>query len=50
MRCRVLDCIENVNGYCLASSYIEIDENGECDSICVPTEEENTIQKSEDNL
>ena len=38
MRCRVLKCIENESGYCLCSSYVEIDENGECSCMCVPTE------------
>ena len=35
MRCEVLTCVHNENGYCLDSSYIEITKDGECDSICI---------------
>ena len=37
MRCEVLKCRENENGYCMASSYVTITADGECDSIDVPT-------------
>lgn len=40
MRCRVNKCIHNEDGYCYRESYVEIDENGECDEMCVPTETE----------
>ena len=39
MRCRVTKCIHNEDGYCYRESYVEIDENGECDEMCVPSEE-----------
>lgn len=33
MRCEAYSCINNDGeGYCCQSSYITIDENGECDS------------------
>ncbi len=35
MRCRVLNCRSNKDGYCMDSSYIEIDEDGECDCMLV---------------
>ena len=35
MRCRVTKCIHNEDGYCYRESYVEIDENGECDEMCV---------------
>ena len=34
MRCNCLKCINNDDGYCCAS--IEIDEDGECDSLLIP--------------
>lgn len=40
MRCRVLKCYENEDGCCMCSSYVEIDENGQCDRMYVPTESE----------
>jgi hypothetical protein len=39
MRCAVLGCIKNKNGYCLDSSYVQITKAGECDSILVIEEE-----------
>lgn len=39
MRCAVLGCIKNENGYCLDSSYVQITKDGECDSILVIEEE-----------
>lgn len=30
MHCAVLNCIENENGYCMCSSYVEIDADGCC--------------------
>ena len=33
MRCHCLKCVHNIDGFCECSSYIEIDKNGECDSI-----------------
>lgn len=33
VRCRVRNCIENDNGYCMCSSYVEIDEDGTCSEI-----------------
>lgn len=41
MRCRVYNCKENENGFCCCSSYVEINENGECDSMYVPAEADN---------
>ena len=38
MRCNCLKCINNDDGYCCAS--IEIDENGECDSMWILAVEE----------
>lgn len=40
MRCQVLNCVENENGYCMASSYVGIDETGQCDSIRIVVKEE----------
>ena len=37
MTCRVYNCLHNEDGYCHASSYIELDEDGCCDTIVVPT-------------
>lgn len=47
MRCRVLNCKENENGYCTCSSYVEIDEDGYCDSMFIPGEPED--DESEDD-
>lgn len=33
MLCDVLSCVNNVDGYCMCSSYVEIDETGECKEI-----------------
>lgn len=30
MRCAVKNCLSNEDGYCMDSSYVSIDENGEC--------------------
>jgi hypothetical protein len=38
MICRVYNCYENEDGCCMCSSYVEIDENGQCDHVWVPTE------------
>ena len=46
MRCGVLNCIENENGYCTASSYVGIDNNGCCDSIRIVTKD--TEEEKED--
>ena len=35
MRCNCLKCVHNIDGFCECSSYIEIDKNGECDSMCI---------------
>ena len=46
MRCAVLKCRENENGYCLSSSYVQIDETGCCSEICIMTktdEEDNDV-------
>ena len=40
MRCSCLKCVHNTDGYCECSSYIEIDENGECDSMWIIAEKE----------
>ena len=47
MRCGVLNCIENENGYCMASSYVGIDNNGCCDSIRIVTKEEGTEEEKD---
>lgn len=36
MRCNVKNCLENEGGYCMASSYVEIDRDGKCSLICTP--------------
>ena len=46
MRCAVLDCINNENGYCLDSSYVEIDENGCCDEMLVIAKHKNNEEES----
>lgn len=33
MRCEVDGCVNNDNGYCLCSSYVPINRDGECDSM-----------------
>lgn len=38
MRCSCLKCINNDDGYCYGS--IEIDENGECDSLLILADRE----------
>ena len=46
MRCAVLKCRENENGYCLSSSYVQIDETGSCSEmfiIDVPDKEANDV-------
>lgn len=40
MRCAVRNCLSNEDGYCIDSSYVSIDENGECDLIVIKEEEE----------
>ena len=40
MRCRVYKLYENEGGYCMCSSYVEIDDNGQCDRTYVPTQSE----------
>ncbi len=40
MRCAVRNCLSNEDGYCMDSSYVSIDENGECDLIVIREEEE----------
>ena len=40
MRCAVRNCLSNEDGYCIDSSYVSIDENGECDLIVIREEEE----------
>lgn len=40
MRCEVLKCRENEDGYCMASSYVTITANGECDMMDVPMTQE----------
>jgi hypothetical protein len=39
MRCAVLNCKENENGYCTCSSYVEIDETGSCTEMFILTKE-----------
>lgn len=36
MRCEVLKCRENENGYCMIDNYVTITADGECDSISIP--------------
>jgi hypothetical protein len=45
MRCAVLNCRENENGYCLSSSYVQIDETGSCSEmfIIAKSEEEDNV-------
>ena len=46
MRCRVYKCYENEDGCCMCSSYVEIDENGQCDRMYVPTESEESVEEN----
>ena len=39
MRCEVLKCRENENGYCMISNYVTITSAGECDSVDIPSSE-----------
>lgn len=39
MRCAVKNCLSNGEGYCIDSSYVSIDENGECDQMTIIEEE-----------
>ena len=40
MRCCVYKCRENECGYCKSPDYVEIDEDGICELMYVPTEGE----------
>lgn len=40
MRCAVKNCLSNEDGYCMDSSYVSIDENGECDQMTIIEAEE----------
>lgn len=40
MRCDCKKCISNEDGYCLDSSYVTIDENGECNQMVIIEAEE----------
>lgn len=45
MTCECLKCINNDgNGYCLDSSYITITADGECDSMCIPSCDEDKTE------
>lgn len=41
MPCDVLRCVNNADGYCMCSSYVEIDETGCCREINIKGGEEN---------
>lgn len=41
MRCDVLRCVSNDDGYCLCDSYVEIDENGCCSEMNIKGGEKN---------
>lgn len=41
MLCDVLRCVNNADGYCMYSSYVEIDETGCCREINIEDGEEN---------
>lgn len=41
MRCDVRKCLSNEDGYCMDSSYVSIDKNGECSQIEIIEKEEN---------
>lgn len=45
MRCRVLKCRENEDGCCMCSSYVEIDENGQCDCMRVRSEDKEELEQ-----
>lgn len=40
MRCDVRNCLSNEDGYCMDSSYVSIDENGECSQMEITEAEE----------
>ena len=40
MRCAVKNCLSNEDGYCMDSSYVSIDENGECGQMTIIEAEE----------
>lgn len=42
MRCAVKNCLSNEDGYCMDSSYVSIDENGECDQMTIIEVAENS--------
>lgn len=46
MRCAVKNCLSNEDGYCMDSSYVSIDENGECDQMPI-IEADNKEDKAE---
>jgi hypothetical protein len=48
MRCRVVKCNENEDGCCMCSSYVEIDENGQCDHMWVRTEDKEDDESEDD--
>lgn len=37
MRCEVEGCVNNCDGYCLYSSYVTINRDGECDCLEIQT-------------
>ena len=43
MRCNCFKCANNDVGYCGCYDSIEIDENGECDSLNIPLSVEDNI-------
>ena len=47
MRCEVLKCRENENGYCSCDSYVGIDKNGECNMMFIPSEDVTNIEEGE---
>lgn len=44
MRCFCFKCYENEDGYCSCSSYVIIDENGECNMMDIREFGENNEQ------
>ena len=40
MLCNCYQCWDNEDGYCSRSSYVVIDEDGRCDSVYIPTEDD----------
>lgn len=40
MICYCYQCWDNEDGYCSRSSYVVIDEDGRCDSVYIPTEDD----------